>query len=284
MDRTAVGKHSFADPQNTSKIIPEIVRIARLAGDEILKFYRSGAWTVTAKGDDSPLTQADLAANEIILAGIKGISDLPIVSEESDPQMMTVGECFWAVDPLDGTRDFVARRETFVVSIALIEAGLPVLGVIHAPVFGQTWWASRGGGAYRDGEPIFNRSARTELIAAGSRSMSSERMKAFCELLGVGKIERFGSALKFCKLAEGEIDLYPRFGPINEWDTAAGQIIAEEAGCKVVEISSQKRLGYGKPGFEHRGGFVASRADLEIVGRLHEEHGAGLAGFLPSKH
>lgn len=260
MDGSTQGKHSF--------MIPEIVRLAREAGAEILKIYRSGAWTVSAKGDDSPLTQADLAANDIILAGLRDLSADPIVSEESDPHSVVTGERFWLVDPLDGTRDFVAKLDTFVVSIGLVENGRPILGVIHAPVFGETWWASRGEGAFRDGERIFNRSTREKLIAAGSRSIPSDRMKRFDEIFSIEEVRRFGSALKFCRLAEGQIDLYPRFGLIHEWDTAAGQIIAEEAGCKVIEISSGQVLGYGKPGLVHRGGFVASRADLEIVDRL----------------
>jgi 3'(2'), 5'-bisphosphate nucleotidase len=251
-------------------MIPEIVRVARAAGTEILKIYRSGAWTVSSKGDDSPLTQADLAANDIILAGLQALSMDPIVSEESDPHSVKTGERFWLVDPLDGTRDFVAKLDTFVVSIGLIENGRPVLGVIHAPVFGETWWASRGEGAFRDGKRIFNRSTREKLIAAGSRSLPSDRMKRFAEVFSIEEVQRFGSALKFCRLAEGKIDLYPRFGLMHEWDTAAGQIIAEEAGCKVIEISSGATLAYRKLGLVHRGGFIASRSDLEIVGRLKE--------------
>jgi 3'(2'), 5'-bisphosphate nucleotidase len=258
----ATGKYSF--------MVPEIVRVARAAGAEILKIYRSGAWTVSSKGDDSPLTQADLAANDIILRGLKAISTDPIVSEENDPHSVITGDRFWLVDPLDGTRDFVARLDTFVVSIGLIENGRPVLGVIYAPVTDETFWAALGEGAYRDGEKIYNRSTREKPIAAGSRSIPSDRMKQFAELFSIEEVLRFGSALKFCRLAEGKIDLYPRFGLMHEWDTAAGQIIAEEAGCKVIEVSSGAILGYGKPGLVHRGGFIASRSDLEIVGRLKE--------------
>jgi 3'(2'), 5'-bisphosphate nucleotidase len=231
---------------------------------------------VSAKGDDSPLTQADLASNEIILDGLRCLTNEEIVSEESDPHLVEagrLGERFWLVDPLDGTRDFVARRDTFVVCIGLIENGEPALGVIHSPVLNTTWWAVKGAGAFREEERIMNRSMRTELIAAGSRSTTSERMQKFMDLAHVAEVHRYGSALKFCKLAEGEIDLYPRFGLIHDWDTAAGQIIAEEAGCKVIEIASEQVLGYRKPGFIHRGGFVASRADLDIVAKLNQHHG-----------
>jgi 3'(2'), 5'-bisphosphate nucleotidase len=136
----------------------------------------------------------------------------------------------------------------------------------------ETWWAERGHGAHvADGKKLWHPKERSGgFIAAGSRSMPSDRMKIFCEFFDVGEVRRYGSALKFCHLAEGKIDLYPRFGPTNEWDTAAGQLIAEEAGCKVIDISTQLPLAYGKSRFINSGGFVASRADLEFVGRLEE--------------
>jgi len=250
-------------------MLDQVRDLAHLAGREILKSYRAGEWTVRAKIDDSPLTQADLVANEVILDGLARLSTLPIVSEESDPHQMTASERFWLVDPLDGTRDFVAKLDTFVVSIGLIENGEPTLGVIHAPVLDKTWWAMKGQGAYdNDGHRIHNTSTRAHLIAAGSRSMPSERMQMFYDRFSIQEVQRYGSALKFCRLAEGAVDLYPRFGPTGEWDTAAGQVIAEEAGCKVIEISSGERLRYGKPGFLNAGGFMASRADLDLMGSL----------------
>lgn len=252
--------------------------LALEAGQEILKIYRSGEWTVFAKGDESPLTQADLAANAILVPGLQKLTpDTPVVSEESDPTSIQVGRSFWLVDPLDGTRDFVARLDTFVVCVSLVEEGYPVFGLIHSPVLGRTWWAQRGQGAFADGRRIQNTSKRTSLIAAGSRTMPSERMQMFYNHFSIQEVQRYGSALKFCRLAEGEVDLYPRFGPTNEWDTAAGQIIAEEAGCKVIEIASGERLRYGKPAFHNSDGFMASRLDLDLVGPLNE------AGFTRKK-
>jgi 3'(2'), 5'-bisphosphate nucleotidase len=254
----------------------DVCQLAEAAGREILRIYKQGNWTVTAKSDESPLTQADLAANAIIVPGLQGISRAPVVSEESDPLSMKVGDKlgdkFWLVDPLDGTRDFIARLDTFVVSIGLIENGYPIFGVVHSPVTGETWWAEKGRGAFGPGgEKIFHsgrRDGRREkLIAAGSRSMPSERMQVFYDLFSIGEVQRYGSALKFCKLAQGDVDLYPRFGPTSEWDTAGGQIIAEEAGCKVIDLLTGQRLRYGKPNFANSG-FVASREDLDIVGRL----------------
>lgn len=250
-------------------MIEDVVRLAEEAGQKILKYYFSGDWSVASKDDKSPLTQADLAANEILVRGLESLSKDKVISEESDPRDREPTERFWLVDPLDGTRDFVAKLDTFVVSIGLIENGYPIKGVIHSPVLGKTWWAEVGQGAWSsDRERIQNRSERYDLIAAGSRSMPSERMQIFYDHFSIREVIRFGSALKFCRLGEGEVDLYPRFGPTYEWDTAAGQIIAEEAGCKVLDISTGERLKYAKPGLLNQGGFMASRADLDLLGPL----------------
>lgn len=251
-------------------MIDDIRTIAEAAGREILAYYRRGDWTVTNKADDSPLTQADLAANKILTSGLARLSDDPVISEESDLRSFGTSRRFWLVDPLDGTRDFVAKLDTFVVCVALVEDSKPILGLIHAPVTGETWWAKKDAGAFGPGGARIRNDRRdsSELLAAGSRSMPSDRMRLFYEHFRVKDVVRFGSALKFCKLAQGDFDLYPRFGPTHEWDTAAGQIIAEEAGCKVIEIASQAPITYGKPGFLNRG-FVASRSDLMIAEELH---------------
>lgn len=257
----------------------EVQSLAEKAGREIMKIYRSGNWTVTSKGDDSPLTQADLAANSILVGGLSGLTKEPIVSEESDPTSVKVGRSFWLIDPLDGTRDFVARLDTFVICIARVEDGYPVFGLIHSPVTEETWWAESGKGAFGPkGEKLTHPHSRKNLIAAGSRSMASERMQFFYDRFSIKEIQRYGSALKFCKLAAGEVDLYPRFGPTSEWDTAAGQVIAEEAGCMVLDIQTGERLRYGKPKFENLGGFMASRSDLDLITPLRA---AGLSTLKP---
>jgi 3'(2'), 5'-bisphosphate nucleotidase len=251
--------------------ITRVRELAEEAGKIILEYYRSGDWTVTSKGDNSPLTQADLAANAIIVEGLAKSFSEPIISEECDLRS-ALGDTFWLVDPLDGTRDFVARLDTFVVCIALIQAYEPIMGVIYAPVTGESWWAEKGRGAFNNrGEKLMHPSVRKNLIAAGSRSLPSDRMQAFYDRFKITEVQRYGSAMKFCRLAEGLIDLYPRFGPTSEWDTAAGQIIAEEAGCKVIDIASGERLKYGKPTYANKGGFVASRVDLDVVSVLKNE-------------
>jgi len=249
----------------------EVRRLAEAAGREIMSIYRGAAPEVAAKPDQSPVTQADLIANDIIVSGLAKLTDELIISEESsgEKESPAAEKPFWLVDPLDGTRDFVGRLDTFVVCIARIERGYPGFGLIHWPVSGETWWAEKGKGAFGPrGEKLFHRNLRDELICAGSRSMPSERMQLIYDTFKIKEVQRYGSALKFCRLAEGAIDFYPRLGPTYEWDTAAGQAIAEEAGCKVIEISSGQRLKYGKPGLENRGGFVASRADLDVVSKI----------------
>lgn len=250
------------------------------AGREIMQVYRKESTAVTAKVDDSPVTQADIRANDIIMNGLMRLTHEPLVSEEGESALHADShrgpEAFWLIDPLDGTRDFIGRLDTFVVCIARVEENYPVLGMIHAPVTGETWWAEKGVGAFgSQGEQLMRTDLRTPLIAAGSRSMASDQMKLFCKTLGISEVQRYGSALKFCKLVEGSVDLYPRFGPTSEWDTAAGQIIAEEAGCTVVDISSGTRLKYGKPFYKNSGGFLASRGDLDLMSPLVQ------AGIIP---
>jgi 3'(2'), 5'-bisphosphate nucleotidase len=249
-------------------VIEEVKALARQAGHEIKKVYDGTDWSVTIKKDESPLTRADLIANDIIVEGLKKISEDLVVSEEGAPAPTHMPSRFWLVDPLDGTRDFVARKDTFCVCIALIENERPILGAIHAPVTDELWWAEKGQGAFGPRGRLHNARTNTDdLLAVGSRSIPSERLQRLYDVFNVTRVDRFGSALKFCKLAEGLYDLYPRFGPMMEWDTAAGQIIAEEAGCKVIDIRTEKPLRYGKTALESHG-FLCSRADLTLETRL----------------
>jgi 3'(2'), 5'-bisphosphate nucleotidase len=254
--------------------------LAHDAGRKILQIYRTGAWTVTNKSDESPVTQADMMSHSILVSGLHELTHELIISEEGDlpkdsPDLLRK-ESFWLIDPLDGTRDFIAKLDSFVVCVARIENNIPVFGLIHQPTTGETWWAEKGRGAFGPNDlRLMHPGRRSEgLLATGSRSHPSDRMQMFYDMFNVKEVQRFGSALKFCKLAEGDFDIYPRFGPTFEWDTAAGQIIAEEAGCKVIEINSQEPMKYGKPGLLNRG-FIASRADLDIVGEMHRKQLVG---------
>jgi 3'(2'), 5'-bisphosphate nucleotidase len=262
-----------AEPSLNPAILNDVCSLARSAGEVIMQIYRSGDWTVSEKADHSPLTQADLASHSVIAAGLQKLTpQIPVVSEEGDPHAVQKGNRYWLVDPLDGTRDFVARLDTFVVCIGLIEDGYPTAGVIYSPVLAQAWWAQRGQGAFTDSGPIFHSSQRTNLIAAGSRSMPSTNMQLLYENFAVTEVKRYGSALKFCRLAEGDVDLYPRFGPTSEWDTAAGQAIAEEAGCKVIDLATGERLAYGKKNLLNGSGFVASKSGLMLYEMLEKNN------------
>jgi 3'(2'), 5'-bisphosphate nucleotidase len=249
----------------------QIRQIAEAAGREIMRIYKLTDRGVTSKADQSFVTEADLRANEVILEGLTQLTNEKIVSEEGDLtkaalEVQSGGtRPFWLVDPLDGTKDFVNHLDTFVVCIARVENKQPVFGLIHWPVTGETWWAEKNRGAFGpEGDKLQHPRSRTEYICAGSRSMPKDR-NSFYEQFNIKEIQRYGSALKFCRLAEGAIDIYPRLGMTSEWDTAAGQIIAEEAGCHVLSLSTGRPLEYGKERFENRGGFVASRSDLNLV-------------------
>jgi 3'(2'), 5'-bisphosphate nucleotidase len=239
--------------------LPELAELAQEAGEAILRHYRDvGAARLDDKADGSPLTAADLAAHETIIAGLRCLSpDIPIVSEENrhNPQMEP-GVRFWLVDPLDGTREFLKRNGVFTVNIALIENGVPVLAVVHAPVLDTTYLGQPGVGAWRirageEPQAISVAPARQgELNVVASRSHSDEKTTALLRRLPPHKVVSAGSSLKFCMVAEGSADFYPRLGPTMEWDTAAAQCVLEAAGGRVVQCDGQA-LRYNKDGWRN---------------------------------
>jgi len=220
------------------------ITLARDAAAAILGIYDS-AFAVEHKADASPLTAADLAAHRILVEGLERLTpDVPVLSEEAaEDATWNVREGWrrlWLVDPLDGTREFVKRNGEFSVNLALVEDGEVVFAVVQAPVGGALWHATRGAGAYRregdhDVAIQSRRPAHAPLRVAASRSHRDGRTEAFIEQLGEIEPVSLGSSLKFCRLAEGNLDAYPRFGPTSEWDTAAGQCILEAAGGIVVD-------------------------------------------------
>lgn len=244
-------------------MIKKVIEIAKYAGNSILEIYNSDDFDTKIKEDKSPLTKADLVSNQVIVEELKDISDIPIVSEELyvDYDIRKNWNIFWLVDPLDGTKDFIAKNGQFTVNIALIENKKPVMGIVYAPASNLMYWAEIGKGAFKNGEKIYNTSKRTELIGSDSNFHSSKATIDFFEKHNIKTIKRFGSAVKFGKLAEGEIDIYPRLNGTREWDTAAGHIIANEAGCKVIDIVSGKELSYNKENIVNNF-FIASRNDL----------------------
>ena len=241
-----------------------MISIAREASLAILDIYETD-FSIDIKNDNSPVTKADLASNEIIISGLSKISNYPILTEESpvDYEIRKDWNKFWLVDPLDGTKDFIAKNGGFTVNIALIENHKPILGVVLIPVTNDVYYAEFGNGAFKNGIKIFNNSKREQLIGTDSNFHSTKQTQDFFKKHSITNIQKFGSSIKICKLAEGEIDIYPRLNGTKEWDTAATHIIANEAGCKLIDIVTKKELVYNKESIKNNF-FIASRDDLEL--------------------
>lgn len=244
-----------------AKLLPTVRTIAHEAGQVILRFYND-RMDVATKSDGSPVTQADEAAEHVILPALHHLTpSIPVVAEEAFAagRVPDVSQGrFWLVDPLDGTKEFISRNGEFTVNIALIDGGVPVLGVVYAPATGDLYAAAGPGTALhwvegRSEKPIRVRpapAAGLTVVASRSHGDPGETDRF---LAGFTVKERIscGSSLKFCALAGGRADLYPRFGRTMEWDTAAGHAVLLGAGGRVVVAGSEEPLAYGKPGFEN---------------------------------
>jgi 3'(2'), 5'-bisphosphate nucleotidase len=248
--------------------------LAREAGGRILAVAAEGRTEVEAKTDGSPLTRADRASHEVIVAGLAELlPETPILSEEGQVESFRPGPGgrFWCVDPLDGTKEFVKGLGEYTVNIALVESARPVLGVVYVPVQGVFFLAAEGEGAFRakaDGptEPITARRVERPEVAVVSRSHLSDQTRQFLEALGVGEAIEAGSSLKICAVAEGRADVYPRHGPTCLWDTAAGAIVAREAGCLVLDLQGRP-LAYDPADGIRREGFLVFPEGLEATVR-----------------
>ena len=243
----------------TATLLDAVTATARRAGDLILTIYH-GDFAVTAKADASPVTEADERAELMILAELAELTpDIPVVSEEAAAagRIPEFGARFWLVDPLDGTKEFVKRNGEFTVNIALIENGVPVLGVVHAPALGRTYAGAgpgtatlaEAGGAARaiQARPV----PEEGLTVVASRSHGdTPTLDAFLAGRKVARLTGAGSSLKFCLVAAGEADVYPRFGRTMEWDTAAGHAVLAAAGGRVTDTAGHP-LAYGKPGLDN---------------------------------
>jgi 3'(2'), 5'-bisphosphate nucleotidase len=231
----------------------DVEAISVAAGDAILAVYGSDDFQVVTKADASPLTAADTAAHHAIVTRLRARTpEIPILSEESEgiPWSERSGwPRFWLVDPLDGTKEFIKRNGEFTVNIALVEGGVPRLGVVHIPAQATTYVGVAGQGAYKRvgqgrAEPIATCRARARLRVSVSRSHPSADLDALLERLGECETVPLGSALKLCHVAEGAADFYPRLGPTSEWDIAAAQAVLEAAGGVVVRTDGAP-LRYG---------------------------------------
>jgi 3'(2'), 5'-bisphosphate nucleotidase len=231
-----------------------VIDLCRRAGEVILPFWRSGV-EVTAKSDDSPVTAADIAAHEVLVAGLKELDpSIHILSEEDADIPLSERsqwQRWWLVDPLDGTKEFISGSEEFTVNVALIENGRVVFGVVSMPTSNRCYFGGAGLGAWRsdaaaDIEPIKVRNqpgaGESFTVVASRRHSSPEQEKLLAGLsaaVGELKLTNIGSSLKFCLLAEGAADCYPRLAPTSQWDTAAAQGVLEGAGGVVLNLAGE---------------------------------------------
>jgi 3'(2'), 5'-bisphosphate nucleotidase len=252
-------------PAEMNTLLNQVAELASRAGSAILEIYNGPAFQVSEKTDKSPLTAADLASHHAILAGLQTLTpEWPVLSEESESTPYEIRRnwpVFWLVDPLDGTKEFLKRNGEFTVNIALVEGPTPILGVVYAPASGKMYVAARGVGAFRqeNGETLPIRVQRgpggaTRVIV--SRSHGSDETELYTRQYGHCEFVPMGSSLKFCLVAEGVADIYPRSGPTMEWDTAAAHCILQLAGGSVTASDGQPLL-YNKPSLLNPG-FLAT--------------------------
>ena len=227
-----------------NKLLQQIENIAKQASDSIMQIYQSADFGVEMKADDSPLTKADLAAHNKIVQQLQKITpEIPILSEESAKISFATRkqwQKYWLIDPLDGTKEFIKRNGEFTVNIALIEQHKSILSVVYVPVKEITYAAAIGLGAFKNGQKIQTLAPAREIpVVVGSRSHMSKDVQDYLQKLGKHELTAMGSSLKFCLVAEGRADLYPRLGLTSEWDTAAAQCIVEQAGGAVVTLDGK---------------------------------------------
>lgn len=228
-------------------LLQSVKKIAQEAGEQIMGIYDTD-FKVDVKADQSPLTEADLAAHCCIVEALEKISTFPIISEESATlpyAQRRQWTTYWLIDPLDGTKEFIKRNGNFTVNIALIHQHKPILGVVYAPAKRQSYFAAASAGAFKQigNGTETDISVRTEIPkimqVAGSRSHITPELESYLDNLPEHELMSIGSSLKFCLVAEGIIDIYPRMGLTSEWDTAAAQCVVEQAGGRVTETTGQ---------------------------------------------
>jgi 3'(2'), 5'-bisphosphate nucleotidase len=236
------------EPLPHSRFLRDVCSIARVAGAAIMAVYGRDI-DVELKADQSPLTEADLRAHDVIRTGLAKLAPpLPLLSEESaeaDLAERRSWSRYWLVDPLDGTKEFLKRNGEFTVNIALVDAGRAVLGAVYAPALARLYFGAVDHGAWRqdgDAEPVaiaVRRGPRAPLRVVGSRSHASPDVEVYLARLGPHEVVSMGSSLKICLVAEGAADVYPRFGPTSEWDTGAAQAILESAGGRMMDCGGR---------------------------------------------
>lgn len=242
----------------TEKQVSAVIELLALAGDEIMKVYSSDDFSVKIKDDNSPVTRADLASDEIIKTGLQSITPgINIFSEETkdiDYSERKLWNPLWILDPLDGTKEFVERNGEFCISLALVKDKLPIAAFIHAPVTSETWYSIRGQGAYllcngvKTRLPLVTKSNSALTVNISRNHFNSTEAAWIEKLKSTRQVDVIsqGSAIKFCRIAEGKTDIYPKFGRIHEWDIAAGDLIVSESGGTVIETDRRQPPVYNK--------------------------------------
>lgn len=259
-------------------LIPVIRRLAIEAGATIMEIYEADDFDVKIKSDESPVTAADEAADALISAGLReAFPDIMLVTEEQAQSHNQSGKTFLIVDPLDGTKEFINRRGDFTVNIALVEGGVPTRGVVYAPARGRMFYTLADGrsveetGAFDPGKPgkvtpiAVSTPDNSALMVVASKSHRDQATDDYISKYAVRDMTSAGSSLKFCLVATGEADLYPRLGRTMEWDTAAGHAVLSGAGGTVVRFDDHSPLGYCKDGFANPF-FIALAPGVELKG------------------
>jgi len=257
----------------------EVMReLALMAGDRIMDIYNADDFDVKVKSDDSPVTEADEAADALISAGLRAaFPDVPLVTEEQAESHGQSVDSFLIVDPLDGTKEFINRRGDFTVNIAYVENGVPVRGVVYAPARERMFFTQSDGSTVEEEGPFDKDTVGTlrairvskpdnaALMVVASKSHRDQATDDYIAKYGIKDMTSAGSSLKFCLVATGEADLYPRLGRTMEWDTAAGQAVLHGAGGQVVRFDDHTPLRYGKDGFANPF-FIAYAPGVDLKG------------------
>lgn len=249
---------------NYTLLVDVMRRLALEAGDRIMEIYESPDFAVRAKGDSSPVTEADEAADALISAGLRAaFPDVPLITEEQAASHSLTAQTFLIVDPLDGTKEFIQRRGDFTVNIAYVQDGVPMRGVVYAPAKGRLFYTLADGRAVEEVGPFakdapgpqnpirVSQPDNAALMVVASKSHRDAATDAYIGKYAVRDMTSAGSSLKFCLVATGEADLYPRLGRTMEWDTAAGDAVLRGAGGQVVRFDDHSPLAYGKTGWDN---------------------------------
>jgi 3'(2'), 5'-bisphosphate nucleotidase len=246
----------------TTILTEDLVSAIRDAGSIVMTFYRQDI-DIRIKSDGSPITLADKASHELLVSRLSKYS-YPVVSEESEEGKFS-SDYYWLIDPLDGTKDFLARNDEFAINIALMYQDKPILGLIFAPALDELYFGSKNGELWFEKSGVRVKKTKNknhnELVMAVSRFHNHEDAEDFAKLNNIKESISIGASIKYGRMAFGGVDLYPRFVGTSEWDTAAGQAILEAAGGKIIDLSSMAPMLYGKPG-RRNGKFIALSSSI----------------------